>query len=115
LEFQADGRPEKLQVDHVIAGTGYRVDVERLSFMDPQLRSAVRRVAGTWPALDKTFESSVPGLFFVGLPAAATFGPLLRFVHGSRFTAPRVAAALTRARPQRNGFTFRERDRSRAS
>jgi FAD-dependent urate hydroxylase len=36
-------------------------------------------------------ESSVPGLFFTGLAAAPTFGPVLRFVAGTGLAARRVA------------------------
>ena len=84
---------ETVETDHVLAGTGYRVDIGRLGFLDPAVRARVRLVAGA-PALDGTFESSVPGLYFTGLTSAPTFGPLLRFVAGTRFAAPRIAAAL---------------------
>jgi FAD-dependent urate hydroxylase len=87
------GEPEVLEADHLVAGTGYRVDLDRMDFLDPQLRSAVRRVGGG-PRLDPSMRSSVPGLYFVGLAAAPTFGPYLRFVAGTRFAAPRVATAI---------------------
>ena len=82
-----------LVVDHVIAATGYRVDVDRLGFLDPGLRSKIATVAGS-PPLSSTFESSVPGLFFVGASAAATFGPVQRFAVGARFAARRVTRRL---------------------
>ena len=88
----ADERHE-LAVDHVIAATGYRVDLDRLGFLAPELAGQVRRVAG-WPHLSRSFESSVPGLFFTSLAAAATFGPVMRFVCGAGFTARRVSAAV---------------------
>jgi hypothetical protein len=86
---------EHLEVDHVIAATGYRVEVDRLGFLSPELRARVARVQG-YPALGASFESSVEGLFFSGLPAAATFGPALRFVYGSTFAGRRVAAGVAR-------------------
>jgi thioredoxin reductase len=82
--------------DHVLAATGYRVDVDALSFLDPTLRGLIARTDGTWPALGRHFESSVPGLHFVGLSAAATFGPVMRFVCGTGFAARRVSAAVAR-------------------
>jgi hypothetical protein len=91
------GEPEIVEADHLVAGTGYRLDVDRLEFLDAGLRSAVRRVQGA-PRLDGSFQSSIPGLYFVGLAAAPTFGPLLRFVAGTRFAAPRVAAAVASGR-----------------
>lgn len=99
--IDARGSAAMHSFDHVIAATGYPADVERLGFVDPVIRAAVRRV-GTMPELTHHFESSVPGLYFVGAAAAGTFGPLLRFVVGSSFAAPRVAAELARRVPCRS-------------
>jgi hypothetical protein len=82
--------------DHVIAATGYRVDVARLSFLDGALRDKIKRTDAA-PALSLGFESSVPGLYFVGTTAANTFGPLLRFVHGTDFAARHLARCLSGA------------------
>jgi len=83
--------------DHVIAGTGYKVDVERLPFLSPALRSALARVGGS-PKLSRSFESSVRGLYFVGVSAAYDFGPALRFVCGADFASRRVSAAIAARR-----------------
>jgi hypothetical protein len=80
---------------HVLAATGYRVDLEALGYLGTELRATLARTAGA-PRLDASFQSSVPGLYFTGLPSAATFGPLLRFVCGTAFASPRVAAAVAR-------------------
>jgi cation diffusion facilitator CzcD-associated flavoprotein CzcO len=93
LMLASGGERSELTVDHVVAATGYRVDLGRLSFIAPEITRAVRRLAG-WPALTSHFESSVPGLYFVGAEAASTFGPLMRFVCGSGFAARRVSAAV---------------------
>jgi thioredoxin reductase len=96
----ADGSHETLATDHVIAATGYRVDLERLSFLAPELRGAIRTAEGA-PALTRGFESSASGLFFVGLAAANTFGPLMRFAAGDEFAARRLSRLLgRRAREQ---------------
>lgn len=87
------GRTEVLDVDHLLLATGYRVDVDRLGLMAPELRREVRTFRGA-PRLSRGFESSVPGLFFTGLAAAPTFGPVLRFVAGTGFAARRVAGSL---------------------
>ena len=92
----ADGQHAKLRVDHVIAATGYRVDLARLGFLGPELRQQIR-LTGGFPQLSGSFESSVPGMYFVGLPAAATFGPLMRFVCGAQFAAKRVSRAIGQA------------------
>ena len=85
--------PSSLEVDHVIAATGYKVDLGRLAFLDTALRSRIRDTAGS-PALSSGFESTVPGLFFVGPSAANSFGPLLRFACGAQFAARRLARRL---------------------
>jgi hypothetical protein len=92
-----DGSILELTVDHVIAGTGYEVDLTRLAFLDADFRSQIK-LEGTSPALSGQFESSVPGLYFVGLPSAVTFGPLTRFAFGAGFTARRISAHLRRHR-----------------
>lgn len=85
----ADG--ESCTIDHVLLGTGYRVDVSRYGFLPNELARQIATVAG-YPRLDSGFQSSVPGLHFVGAPAAWTFGPVMRFVSGSWFTGRRLTA-----------------------
>jgi hypothetical protein len=82
-----------IAADHVLAATGYRVDVDQLGFIEPATRAALTRVAGS-PRLSSRFESSVPNLYFVGLAAAATFGSLLRFVCGTAFAAHRLSETI---------------------
>jgi FAD-dependent urate hydroxylase len=91
-----DGRVRELRADHVIAATGYQVDVGAIPFLDADLRRRLRCV-GTAPHLSRTFESSSPGLYFVGLAAAVRFGPSMRFVVGADYAARRVAGSLCRS------------------
>jgi hypothetical protein len=93
LTVASAGQHRELIVDHVLAATGYRVDLSRLEFLAPGIRGEVRTVGG-YPSLSSSFESSVPGLYFTSLAAAATFGPVMRFVCGAGFTARRVSAAV---------------------
>ena len=86
-----------LVVDHVIAATGYRVELQRLRFLDERLRQSLRSVADT-PVLTTDFEASVPGLHIVGLASANCFGPLARFAYGARFAARRLSRSLGDAR-----------------
>jgi Pyridine nucleotide-disulphide oxidoreductase len=92
-----DGSHTTISADHVIAGTGYRVDLNRLPFLSPRLRADIRCAEDT-PVLTSHFESSVPGLYFAGIAAASSFGPLLRFVYGARFTARRLSRHLAASR-----------------
>ena len=83
----------EITVDHVLLGTGYRVDLSRYPFLSADLRARVQQVDG-YPVLRRGFESSVRGLHFLGAPAAWTFGPLMRFVAGTRFAAAELRRAL---------------------
>lgn len=90
-----NGRSRIVMADHVVAATGYKVDLARLPFLDAALRDSVEQVEGT-PVLNDNFESSAPDLYFLGLAAANSFGPLLRFMVGSEWAAPRLSAHLHR-------------------
>jgi thioredoxin reductase len=87
--------PQDIMFDYVIAATGYRVDVDRIEFLDESLRGRIDTVENT-PILSSNFESSVLGLYFVGPAAANSFGPLQRFAVGAKFAARRVARKLAR-------------------
>lgn len=82
-----------LVADHVIAATGYRVAMQRLSFLDENVRRSLKCVEDT-PVLKTNFEASVPGLHFVGLASANSFGPLTRFAFGAGFTSRRLCRSL---------------------
>jgi hypothetical protein len=73
-------------VDHVLLGTGYRVDISRYGFLSQEILDAVHQLEGN-PRLTSGFCSSIPGLHFVGATAARTFGPLLYFVAGTEFAS----------------------------
>ncbi|MGW8375571.1 NAD(P)-binding domain-containing protein [Streptomyces sp. ODS28] len=88
-----DGASHRLTADHVLAATGYRMRLESLDFLSPELHAALDRVGG-FPLLGRDLDSSVPGLYFTGYPAAATYGPALRLLHGTDFAAPRLAEAI---------------------
>jgi hypothetical protein len=96
-----DGSSQQLEADHVIAATGYRPSVERLAFIVPELAERLS-YTGHMPALSSRFESTLPGLYFVGPIAANSFGPLMRFACAAKFIAPRLAAHLAggAAKPQ---------------
>jgi lysine/ornithine N-monooxygenase len=81
------------EVDHLMFGTGYRVDVAKYGFLSPEILADLRTEGG-YPLLRKGLESSVPGLHFVGAPAAVSFGPTMRFMSGSWYASSRVARAV---------------------
>jgi cation diffusion facilitator CzcD-associated flavoprotein CzcO len=81
------------QVDHILQATGYQVDISKYPFLEGRLLEKIRKVDG-FPVLDQGFESSVPGLHFLGAPAAWSFGPLMRFVAGVGFAARAVTRRI---------------------
>jgi len=92
----AEGDPPiTVETDHVICATGYHPDVQRLQFLDSNIRSELRTLAKA-PVLSHRFESSVPGLYFLGLTAAVSFGPMMRFMFGDEFAARRISQDLVR-------------------
>jgi len=96
LELRQGEEKKEIVADHVIAATGYKAAVSRLSFIDQALLSKVKTVDEA-PKLDRHFESTARGLFFVGAAAANSFGPLLRFAFGAKFAAERLSKRLARA------------------
>jgi thioredoxin reductase len=87
------GASRELAADHVIAATGYHADLGRLTFLSDQLRPALRTVAES-AVVDGRYQSTVPGLYFIGPAVAPTFGPVMRFVYGSDHAARTVARNL---------------------
>jgi thioredoxin reductase len=88
------GARTEVAADHVIAATGYRPDLSRLTFLDEGLRSRLRTVAGT-PVVDRAYQTSAPGLYVVGPGVAPTFGPVMRFVYGADHAARTVGRRLS--------------------
>jgi hypothetical protein len=72
------------------------VALSRLAFLDSTLRSRIRSTIDS-PILGRSFESSMPGLYFVGITAANSFGPLLRFAFGANYAAKRLSRHLATA------------------
>ena len=93
-----DGTKREIVTAHVIAATGYRVDMERLAFVSPDIRTRIKTVKGA-PVLSPSFESSMPGLYFAGVAAANSFGPVMRFAFGAGFAARTITRAMVKSLP----------------
>jgi thioredoxin reductase len=91
------------EYDHVLLGTGYRIDITKLGVLSPALHGKVACRAGS-PVLGAGFESSVPGLHFAGASAVDSHGPLMRFIAGADYAARSIArTALARRRSAKGG------------
>ncbi len=88
----ADGSVQ--DADHVLFGTGYKVDIARYPFLAPELLAQIQQ-AGGYPLLGPGLESSVRGLHFLGAPAAWSFGPIMRFVSGGWYAARVLTGVVT--------------------
>jgi hypothetical protein len=98
VRLTIDGaKPTTLDVDHVICGTGFPIDVARLPFLPPELQARIARVKG-YPVLSRAAESTVPGLYFLGAPASGSLGPSMRFIAGTHNVARQLAAEVSRKR-----------------
>jgi Pyridine nucleotide-disulphide oxidoreductase len=89
------------RADHVLLATGYRVDISAYPFLPAELLQRIARVGG-YPRLSRGFESSLAGLHFLGAPSAWSYGPLMRFVAGTEFSAPALTRAVLGSRRSRD-------------
>lgn len=102
LRFAARGSAEEThQTDHIIAATGYKIDLGKLAFLTPSLLADIRMVENT-PILSADYETSVTGLHFIGPASANSFGPVARFVFGAVHPARRLSRHLSRSRYSRS-------------
>ncbi len=96
VRLVVDGpKPSVIDVDHVIAGTGFRIDLARLPFLPAALRTQMATING-YPVVSRASESTVPGLYLVGAPTAVSLGPSARFVAGTHNVAGKLARAAAR-------------------
>ena len=95
LKVQHKAGVSTFTTGHVIAATGFRANVQRMGFLCPQLRAAIATTGGA-PELSAHFETSEPGLFMIGQASAQSFGPVMRFVCGTAYAAPKLARHLER-------------------
>jgi len=82
-----------LEVDHVIAGTGFQVNLDRLDYLPQDLRARIATFSG-YPVLNRAAESTVPGLYFVGAAASFGLGPSMRFIAGTYNVARQLTASV---------------------
>jgi cation diffusion facilitator CzcD-associated flavoprotein CzcO len=93
------------EVDHVVVGTGFEVDISRYGFLAPDIHRDLE-MDGGYPRLGTGLESSIARLHFLGAPAARTFGPVMRFVTGTSYAAPALTCAVTGRRSPPVRFSF---------
>jgi FAD-dependent urate hydroxylase len=96
IQLSVDGPTvSTVSADHVIAGTGFRVDLARLTYLPEQLRGQITQLKG-YPVVNRAGESSVPGLYFAGASAAASLGPSERFIGGTHNSVRQLTRSVGR-------------------
>jgi hypothetical protein len=93
----------KIDVDHVVAGTGFRIDLARLPFLPEELRTKIATLNG-YPDVTRVGQSTVPGLYFAGAPTSVSLGPSARFIGGTHNLAAKLARSVaSHAEAHRSG------------
>jgi cation diffusion facilitator CzcD-associated flavoprotein CzcO len=82
-------------VDHVLLGTGYRINVAKYEFLAPELAKSIRTFKG-FPILQEGLETSVPGLHILGAPGVWSFGPLMQFVSGTTYSCQSLQRVIAK-------------------
>jgi thioredoxin reductase len=88
-------KPATMDVDHVMAGTGFRIDAATLPFLAEEIKSSLRMRAGC-PLVSRAGESSVDGLYFAGAHTMVSYGAGVRFISGTHHTAAQIARSVAR-------------------
>jgi FAD-dependent urate hydroxylase len=96
------------EADHVVLGTGFRVDVAKYPFLSPELLRDLD-LRGGYPRLGPGLEANVPGLHFVGAPALLSYGPLMRFVVGTWYAAPALTTSVLGRRQRLARLSYKPR------
>lgn len=81
-------------VDDVILATGYKVELERLSFLKNGNMFDKVEVKNGFPVLDPHFQTTAKGLYFTSMPAGQDFGPFFGFTVSVRASAKIIGNAL---------------------
>jgi thioredoxin reductase len=92
-----EGENREHITSHIIAGTGFRVDMKRYRFLNDAIRAEIECRRDGAPKLNRHFETSVKGLSMIGPVAHSSFGPLLRFAAGAEYAANQVTSQLARS------------------
>ena len=88
-------KASSIDVDHVVAGTGFAVDLGRLSFLSAPLQAGIKAY-NKQPIVNRAGESTVPGLYFAGAHTAASLGPSARFIAGTHDIASQLTKTVAR-------------------
>jgi cation diffusion facilitator CzcD-associated flavoprotein CzcO len=90
LRVMTDGKEATVDADHVIVATGFKTDMRQHAFLSKDIAETIAGSTGM-PDLTRNYETLVRGLYVIGPASAHSFGPVMRFVYGTKHAAPCVA------------------------
>lgn len=93
---------EKLNIDKLVLATGYKVNIAQLPYLAAGNVLNQLETLNDFPVLDDHFETSVPGLFIISMPAAQDFGPFFGFTVSVRTSAKLICERLGHKHAPRN-------------
>jgi FAD-dependent urate hydroxylase len=100
VRLTLDGpRQTSVDVDHVVCGTGFPIDIARLPFLPEALLAKITRVQG-YPVVNRVGRSSVRGLYFVGAPSTPNLGVSARFIGGTHKISRVLAESVAKSTRQ---------------
>ncbi|MDH4200270.1 MAG: NAD(P)-binding domain-containing protein [Spirochaetia bacterium] len=87
--------PDLKHFNQIIAATGYRENLDNLAFFSNEIKNSIKTLDNI-PAVNKSFESNLAGLYFTGSITSSFFGPSVKFIAGAHFAAPIIAKDIFR-------------------
>jgi len=74
----------KLEVDHIILATGYKVDINKVPFLSSGNILHKLKINEGFPELDGHFQTNLPGLYMTSVIATKSFGRFFAYIASCR-------------------------------
>ena len=77
----------------IISATGFKYKLDNYTFLSSKIKLSIK-TAHNIPILDKSFQSTLRGVYFTGGIAETRFGTALKFIIGSHYACKNIAKNL---------------------
>lgn len=84
----------EFNVHHIILATGYRPNIQNVSFLDRDTILNPLATGEGFPALDENFQTNLPNLYVTGFAATRDFGPFFGFTVACPVAAKIIGEAV---------------------
>jgi len=85
--------PDLSNYDIIVTATGYRYDIRYMDFIGDTILKNLK-LRKQMPYVNPDFETSIPGLHFIGPIIEQYFGPAMKFMIGAHYAAPKLSSKL---------------------